>query len=114
MLSRRYLNSIFTRKDNQPTQPEFEGFLHTHRLLVTTTSNYNELARLVEITTQQQEVIEDIFGAFREIRGGLGFGIQPVEFATLKIRKNMRRFGKILHQAEEAFVRWEVLNETVR
>lgn len=26
----------------------------------------------------------------------------------------MRRFSKILNQAEEAFIRWEVLNETVR
>jgi hypothetical protein len=37
-----------------------------------------------------------------------------VEFTTFKMRKQMQRFSKILTQAEEAFVRWEVLNETVR
>jgi hypothetical protein len=30
------------------------------------------------------------------------------------MRKQISRFSKILIQAEEAYVRWEVLNETVR
>jgi Ni2+-binding GTPase involved in maturation of urease and hydrogenase len=30
------------------------------------------------------------------------------------MRKNIKRFSKILVQAEEAFMRWEILNETVR
>ena len=78
VLSRRYLNSIFTRKDMHPKEAQFDRFHQTHRLLQTTSQNFREFARLAEITTQQQEVIEEIFGAIREIKGGLGFGIQPV------------------------------------
>ncbi len=114
VLSRRYLNSIFTRKDTHPKEPQFDRFHQTHRILQATSQDFRELARLTEITTQQQEVVEEIFGAIREIKGGLGFGVQPVEFTTPKMRKQINRFSKILIQAEEAYVRWEVLNETVR
>jgi hypothetical protein len=99
VLSRRYLNSIFTRKDTQIKDPQFENFYHVHQALQKTTQNFREVVKLTEITAQQQDVIEEIFGAFREIRGGLGFGIKPVEFTTLKIRTNISKFDKILVQA---------------
>jgi hypothetical protein len=65
VLSRRYLNSIFTRKDSQLSQPEFDHFFDTRRLLQKTSSNFNELRKLTEVAAQQQEAIEDVFGAFR-------------------------------------------------
>lgn len=114
VLSRRYLNSIFTRKDAQLYQPDFQPFFHTRKLLHHTTHNFTRLLSLARIATQQQDLVEDIFAAFREIRGGLGFGVQPVSFSTPKLAKQMGKFAKILAQADEAFVRWEVLNETVR
>lgn len=65
VLSRRYLNSIFTRKDTNLTQPDFQNFFQVHRLLQKATQHFREMSRLTEITAQQQEVIEDIFGAMR-------------------------------------------------
>jgi len=57
VLSRRYLNTIFTRKDSQPSQTEFEAFLDTHKILVKTTSNFTQLVKLLEASSQQQEVL---------------------------------------------------------
>lgn len=54
VLSRRYLNTIFTRKDSQPSQTEFEGFLETRRILAKSTFNFNQLVKLLEASSQQQ------------------------------------------------------------
>lgn len=114
VLSRRYLNSFFTRKPSQDSQAHFETFLQTRQALEKTKEGFGQVRRLTEAAREGQEAVEEIFGGLREIRGGLGFGVQPVEFSSLKTRRRMDRFSKILLQAEEASVRWEVLNETVR
>jgi hypothetical protein len=57
VLSRRYLNTIFTRKDSQPSQTEFEAFIETHRVLVKATFNFTQLVKFLETSSQQQEVL---------------------------------------------------------
>ena len=57
VLSRRYLNSIFTRKDSQQSQPEFDHFFETRRILQRSIENFREICKLTDITTQQQETI---------------------------------------------------------
>jgi len=40
--------------------------------------------------------------------------VQPVEFATSKMRKQICKLDKVIFEAEEAYYRWEVLSETVK
>lgn len=98
VLSRRYLNSIFTRKDTQTEQqPEFTDLFMTFQALKKMSANFKDLQEIIELTALQQETVEEIVAAFSDIHGKLGMGVQPIQFLTPNQRKRITRFNKFIY-----------------
>ncbi len=51
--------------------------------------NFRSIREIILITGQQQTHLEDIFSTFREIRGGLGKGLPPVDFVPKRMQIKM-------------------------
>ena len=78
VMSRRYLNTIFTRKQYGEVQAEDKEVLATYDEFKTFSTSFRSVREIILITGRQQGLMEDITSMFREIRGGLAKGLPPI------------------------------------
>ena len=113
-ISRKYLNTIFTRKQYGEVQAEDQEMLQHYQDFKDFAVAYRAVKDIVMACGNQQDSYEEVMTAFREIRGGLSKGLPPVDFITKKIIIKIKKLEKLMWQADEAYSRWDVLRETVR
>jgi hypothetical protein len=89
VMSRRYLNTIFTRKQYGEVQLEDKDMLAIYGEFKLFSTSFRAAREIILVNNKQHALLEDIFTGFREIRGGLGKGIPPVEFLTPRMNTKM-------------------------
>ena len=89
MLSRRYLNSIFTRKQYGEVQAEDKDMINLYEEFKLFSVSYRAAREIILLNGKQHSLIEDIMSSFREIKGGLGKGVPPIEFVSKRTQSKM-------------------------
>ena len=69
-------------------------------------ANYNEIKKCIECMQNGYDLVEDIVGSLCEAIGGMGKAILPIQLLDASITKQLRRFSRLIVQAEEAHLRW--------
>ena len=50
---------------------------------------FRAVKEILVVSARQQNLLEDIFGSLREVRGGLGKGIPPIDFVSKTMQKRI-------------------------
>ena len=106
MLSRKYLNVIFTRKQYGEVQLEDKDMLETYEEFKEFATAFRAVREIVLVSGKQHNLLEDIFTTFREVRGGLGKGVPPIDFVTKRMKAKIAKLDKLIAQGTEGYNRW--------
>ena len=113
-LSRRYLNSFFTKKESPLNYPHSARVQKALAAVLDLKKRLEGVKQLADIWQKEQDLLEEITGLFYEEGGELGMAVKPASFFTGRTRKQVEQLLRLLVQGEKAVVRWEVLQESVR
>lgn len=100
MMSRRYLNTIFTRKQYGDVHIEDKDMLAVFEEFQLFATSFRATREIMGISDRQHSLLEDILSGFREIRGGLGRGVPPTEFIPLGMSSKLHKMDKLITQGE--------------
>ena len=96
MLSRRYLNTIFTRKQYGEVVIEDEDMLAAFGEFMEFGVCFRAVKEILVINNKEQLLLEDIFSHLREVRGGIGKSVHPVEFIPSEVQKKIVVIEKLI------------------
>lgn len=111
-LSRKYLNSFFTRK-NLPHE-NMKELIASYTSLTQKIQQYREVKQIALIKIKEFVSFEETMNLFAELTTVPCMAVEPHEQQIQEIWKLIKSSDSLIEQGEAAHSRWEILIEQVR